>query len=95
MSPGARATDHPLDSVHELDRLDPALEHGEESAFAALVHRVLPRSQTDISGRSRKPLPIAGGKLREDRDSRDFVGRYHGLKRYSLRSRPRGYYAAR
>ena len=42
---GRALADDPLDSVHELDRLDPALEHGEERALAALVHRVLPRSR--------------------------------------------------
>ncbi len=41
----ASLADDALDPVDELDRLDAALEHGEERALAALVRRVLARQR--------------------------------------------------
>ena len=45
MSPGAALADDALDPVDELDRLDPALEHGEERPLVALVRGVLARAR--------------------------------------------------
>ena len=59
MSPGLALADDPLDPVDELDRLDAALEHGEERALAALVRRVLARHEADVGRRPGKPLAVA------------------------------------
>ena len=55
---GRASADDSLDSVDALDRLDATLEHGEERPLAALVHRVLARSQGEIGRHACKPLPV-------------------------------------
>ena len=67
--------DDARDPVDELDRLDAAVEDGEERPLAALVRRVLPGRERDVRRRAREPLPVGLGRGR--RRSR------------STRSRPR------
>ena len=61
-----------------LDRLDPALEHGEERALAALVRRVLARRRGGC-----RPPPgqscsrCSAGSAREERDQPDLLWRHH------------------
>ena len=55
---GVALADHALDPVDELDRLDAALEHGEERALVALVRRVLARDEADVGRRAREPLAL-------------------------------------
>jgi hypothetical protein len=70
--------DDARDSIDELDRLDPALEHREERAFASLVGRVLPGCESDVRRRAGEPLPIRLGQGGEDRDRPDLLRRDHG-----------------
>ena len=89
----ASLADDALDPVDELDRLDAALEHGEERALAALVHRVLARHEADVGRCAGKPLALGGAERREDRDPRDLVGRHH--EQHPRRRAPAGPAAAR
>ena len=70
--------DDALDPVDELDRLDAALEHGEERPLVALVRRVLARHEADVGRRAGEPLALRRAESREDRDAGDLVGRHHG-----------------
>ena len=47
---GLPLPDHARDPVDELDRLDPAVKHGEERTFVALGRRELARRQRDVRG---------------------------------------------
>ena len=67
--PRAALADDALDPVDELDRLDAALEHGEERALAALVRRVLARHEADVGRGAGEPLTLGSAESREDRDS--------------------------
>ena len=77
MSPGRALADDALDPVDKLDRLDAALEHGEERALVALVRGVLARHEADVGRRAGKPLALGSAESREDRDSGDLVRRHH------------------
>ena len=69
--------DDALDPVDELDRLDAALEHGEERALVALVRGVLARRERDVRRRAREPLALGLGEAGEDRDRADLLGGDH------------------
>ena len=56
MSPGSALADDALDPVDDLDRLDPALEDGEERALVPLVGRVLARREPDVGRGPGEPL---------------------------------------
>ena len=58
MSPGRALADDARDPVDELDRLDAALEDGEERALVALVHRVLAGDEPDVRRGPREPLAL-------------------------------------
>ena len=77
MSPGLPLADDALDPVDELDRLDAALEHGEQRALVALVGRVLARHEADIGRHPGQPLAGVPIERREDRDRPDLVRRHH------------------
>ena len=49
---------HALDTVDDLDDLDPALQDSEQRALLALVHGVLAGGETDICAGQREPLTI-------------------------------------
>ena len=65
---GVALADDARDAVDELDRLDAAFEQGEERTAVALVRRVLARSEADVRGRAREPLPALGAQGGEVRD---------------------------
>ena len=70
----------PLDAVHELHRLDAALEQGEQRALLALVRGVLPGHEADVGRRPGQALAIRGAQAGEDRDPADLFGRHHAPK---------------
>ena len=78
-SPGLPLADDALDPVDELDRLDPALEHGEQRALAALVRRVLARDEADVRRQPAKLLALGRVERREERDLPDLLRRHHAL----------------
>ena len=53
--------------VDALDRLDTALEKGEERALVALLRRELPGQQRDVRRHAREPFAVRRGKRRKDR----------------------------
>src|SRR6185369_17822677 len=59
--------------VDELDRLDVALEHGEERQFAALGHGPLARNERDVGRRLRQSFAGRLAQVREDPDLPDLV----------------------
>jgi hypothetical protein len=67
-----------LDAVDELDRLDPAFQHGEERTVGALVGGELARLEVDVGGGSADALALALLQRREDRDRADLLRRHHG-----------------
>ena len=69
--------DDALDPVDELDRLDPALQHGEQRALGALVRRVLARHEGDVRGQPRELLDLRGRKPGEERDLADLFRGHH------------------
>ena len=73
--------EHPLDSVDDLDDLDVALEHDEERALLAFVHRVLTGGESDISARPREPLAVGCRERREQRDVCDLFACDHAPAR--------------
>ena len=81
IAPGQALAEHALDAVDELDDLDPALEHGEERALLALVHRVLTGGETDVRAGPREPLAVGRRERREQRDVCDLVARDHAPAR--------------
>ena len=52
-----------LDPVDELDRLEPALEHGEEGAVVALVDGEVARRKADVRRHAREPLLLPGSSI--------------------------------
>ena len=70
-------TDGTRNSVDVLDRLDPAREHREQRALAALVGGVLAGSEADVCRNSRQPLALRGIQAREEGDLCDLLGRDH------------------
>ena len=76
-SPGLPLADDALDPVDELDRLDPALEHGEQRALVALVRRVLARHEADVRGQPRQLLDLRGREPGEERDLADLLRGHH------------------
>ena len=87
---GVAHADDPRDPVGVLDRLDPALEHREEGALAALVGRVLARDEADVRRRAGEPLALGGVERREERDPADLLRGDHGGILDGVRPRPRG-----
>jgi hypothetical protein len=73
-----------LDPVDELDHLDATLEHREESARAALVHRILAWHEADVGRGPREPFAVGRVQSREDRDPTDVVRRHHVRWRVTL-----------
>src|SRR5207248_280325 len=58
-------------------RLDATLEHGEERAVLAHVHRVLAGHEADVRGQAGEQLPLARIQPREQADAAYLLGRYH------------------
>ena len=75
--PRVPLADDALDPVDELDRLDPALQHGEQRALGALVRRVLARHEGDVRGQPRELLDLRGREPREERDLADLFRGHH------------------
>ena len=75
--PGVTLTDDALDTVNGFDRLGATLEHGEDRALVALVHRVLAGHEAEIRRRVGETLSLGGGQRREDGDRTDFLGAHH------------------
>ena len=73
--------DDALDSIDELDRLDPTLEHGEERSLVARVRGVLARAEADIGRNATKPFAVGRLESREHRDPTDLVRRHHSRHR--------------
>jgi hypothetical protein len=74
---GAPRADDPLDPVHELHRLDPAVEQPEERSLRAGVRRVLARVERDVGRDACEPLALVELEPGEDRDGTDLLGRHH------------------
>ena len=59
---GIAHADDALDAVGLLDRLDAALEDGEQRTLAALRRGVLARGEADVGGGPREPLARAASR---------------------------------
>ena len=66
--PGETLADHARDPVDLLDRLDTALEQGEERALVALVRRVLARHEADVRRQPGKLLALGLVESRKELD---------------------------
>ena len=79
---GPPLADHALHAVDELDRLDPTLEHGEQRALVAVVHRILAGAEGDVGRNTTEPLEIGRLERRKRRDLGDLVRRHHARDRH-------------
>ena len=64
-------------------RLQPTLEHREQSPLVTRVYRVLTRHEPDIRRDPGKPFALDRAQGGKDRDTDDLVRRHHG--RHALR----------
>lgn len=74
--PGAARADDALDPVHELDDVEPALDHGEQRTLLALVQRILAGHEADVGGQPREALAIGRIPL-EEGDPADLLRGHH------------------
>ena len=73
----APLADDPVQAVDRLDRLDAAVDQGEEGTLVTLLRRELARQQRDVRRHAREPLASGRIELGEDRDTRYLIGRDH------------------
>ena len=71
--------DDALDPVDLPDRLDAALQHGEERALVALVRRVLARDEAHVRRHPSKLLTLGRVESCEELDLPDLLRRHHAL----------------
>lgn len=69
--------DDPPDPVDMLDRLDPAVEDGEERALGAFIRGVLARDERDVGRSPGEKLPLGRAERGKDGDAADLVRRDH------------------
>jgi hypothetical protein len=75
--PGEALADDALDPVDGLDRLDAAVEHGEDRALVALVGSIFPRHQANVRRHPRKLLSLGCVQRREGVDFADLLRGHH------------------
>ena len=66
---GPPLADHALDTVDDLDRLDPPFEQGEQCGRVAVVDRVLAGAEGDVGRDATEPLEIGRLECREHGDT--------------------------